>query len=146
MNKRPFFLSMLLWIALVSNILALFLVLTSFFMHGGENPGINPEEMENMPVYMQWLVDYWFSGFRYFYLIAFIRIVLIGIVFYGLKLLFDFRRKGFYVFTAGQVLLAIIPFTFHWGNPIAGILTGLQFFIVCLYVFLLATQFRYLQP
>ena len=89
-------------------------------------------------------MDFWIVQQDQFYSIHVTRIILLLISLFGVYLMYTLKRNGFYIYTIAQVLLVAIPFLYVSENPIGQIMASLQFFVVGLFVFMYATQVKYL--
>jgi hypothetical protein len=152
-EKRPVFLSILTWLSFLGEGFGLLLVILSFRFssrHSAEILDVNMEfssESELHPQYQNIItsfMDFWIVQQDQFYTIHFSRIILLLTSLFGVYLMYNLKRNGFFIYTVAQVLLVAIPFLYVSGNPIGQIMASLQFFIVGLFVFLYATQVKYL--
>ncbi len=152
-NKRPIFLSALIWLSFLGEGFGLLLVILSFRFssrHSGYNMDMNMEYSSNseLPEHFQNVItsfmDFWIVQQDQFYTIHFSRIILLIISLFGVYLMYNLKRNGFYIYTVAQILLVAIPFLYVVENPIGQIMASLQFFVVGLFVFMYATQVKYL--
>jgi len=150
-DKRPVFLGALTWLSFLGEGFGLLIVVLSFRFSGANNVGnVNMEFSTNseLPEHYQNIIhsfmDFWIVQHDQFYSIHISRIILLIISLSGVYLMYNLKRKGFYIYTVAQVLLVAIPFIYVMDNPIGQIMASLQFFIVGLFVFMYATQFKYL--
>ena len=100
-----------------------------------------PEQYQNI---ITSFLDFWIVQQDQFYSIHISRIILLLISLFGVYLMYNLKRNGFYIYTVAQILLVAIPFLYVADNPIGQIMASLQFFIVGLFVFMYATQVKYL--
>lgn len=152
-EKRPVFLSALTWLSFLGEGFGLLLVILSFRFsnrHSAEMMEMNmefssdselPEQYQNI---ISSFMDFWIVQHDQFFSIHFSRILLLLISLFGVYLMYNLKRNGFYIYTVAQVLLVAIPFLYVAENPIGQIMASLQFFIVGLFVFMYATQVKYL--
>lgn len=152
-KKRPLFLGALTWLSFLGEGFGLLLVILSFRFssrHSAEMVDINMEfssESELAPQYQNIItsfMDFWIVQHDQFYTIHFSRIILLLTSLFGVYLMYNLKRNGFFIYTVAQVLLVAIPFLYVSGNPIGQIMASLQFFVVGLFVFMYATQVKYL--
>ena len=152
-KKRPIFLSALTWLSFLGEGFGLLLVILSFRFssrHSAEMLEMNMEFSSNSELAPQYqniitsFMDFWIVQQDQFYTIHVTRIILLLISLFGVYLMYTLKRNGFYIYTIAQVLLVAIPFLYVSENPIGQIMASLQFFIVGLFVFMYATQVKYL--
>ena len=152
-NKRPVFLSALIWLSFLGEGFGLLLVILSFRFssrHSAEMLDMNMEFSSNSELPAQYqniissFMDFWIVQHDQFFSIHFSRIILLLISLFGVYLMYNLKRNGFYIYTVAQVLLVAVPFLFVAENPIGQIMASLQFFVVGLFVFMYATQVKYL--
>jgi hypothetical protein len=152
-EKRPVFLSILTWLSFLGEGFGLLLVILSFRFssrHSAEILDVNMEFNTNSELHPQYqniitsFMDFWIVQQDQFYTIHFSRIILLLTSLFGVYLMYNLKRNGFFIYTVAQVLLVAIPFLYVSENPIGQIMASLQFFIVGLFVFLYATQVKYL--
>jgi hypothetical protein len=150
-EKRPIFLSILTWLSFLGEGFGLLLVILSYRFSSDSSVGNMEMEFSTqgeLPEQYQRIIhsfmDFWIVQHDQFYSIHISRIILLIISLSGVLLMYNLKRKGFYIYTVAQVLLVAIPFVYLIGNPIGQILASMQFFIVGLFVFMYATQFKYL--
>ena len=152
-NKRPVFLSALTWLSFLGEGFGLLLVILSFRFssrHSTEMLDMNMEFSSNSELPSQYqniitsFMEFWIVQHDQFYSIHFSRIILLLTSLFGVYLMYNLKRNGFYIYTVAQVLLVAIPFLYVADNPIGQIMASLQFFIVGLFVFMYATQVKYL--
>jgi hypothetical protein len=152
-EKRPVFLSILTWLSFLGEGFGLLLVILSFRFssrHSAEILDVNMEfssESELHPQYQNIItsfMDFWIVQQDQFYTIHFSRIILLLTSLFGVYLMYNLKRNGFFIYTVAQVLLVAIPFLYVSENPIGQIMASLQFFVVGLFVFMYATQVKYL--
>jgi hypothetical protein len=149
--KRPIFLGILTWLSFLGEGFGLLIVILSYRFSGANSVGnmemefnTNSELPEHYQKIIYSFMDFWIIQHDQFYSIHISRMILLVTSLFGVYLMYNLKRKGFYVYTVAQVLLVAIPFLYLAGNPIGQILASMQFFIVGLFVFLYATQFKYL--
>mgnify|MGYP000579627598 CR=1 FL=1 len=151
-NNRPIFLSILSWLSFLGEGFGLLIAFLSLGVSGKtqlENASFeinsSGEMPENYSNILNSFIEFWLVRNNHFYLIHISRIALLMISLYGVYLMYKMKLKGFYIYTSTQILLVVIPFVFLIDNPISRIMASLQFFMVGLFVFLYATQTKYLK-
>jgi len=152
-NKRPVFLGALTWLSFLGEGFGLLLVVLSFRFssrHSTDVVDMNMEFSSNSELPEQYqniitsFIDFWIVQHDQFYSIHISRIILLLISLFGVYMMYNLKRNGFYIYTVAQVLLVAIPFLYVAENPIGQIMASLQFFVVGLFVFMYATQVKYL--
>lgn len=151
-EKRPIFLGALTWLSFLGEGFGLLLVVLSFGFSNSNsltNVEMNINTNGELPIQYQNIIhsflDFWIVQHDQFFSIHITRIILLLISLFGVYLMYNLKRKGFYFYTVAQVLLVAIPFIYVIDNPIGQIMASIQFFIVGLFVFMYATQFKYLK-
>ena len=71
-------------------------------------------------------------------------LILSSIALYGVYLMYRLDRKGFIWFTIPKLLMIIIPFIYFFNNSVGMLFIAGQFFITALFVFMYATQLKYM--
>jgi len=152
-NKRPIFLGALSWLNFLGQGFGLLLVILSFRFssrHSTDVIDINmefssqsdlPEQYQNI---IKSFMDFWIVQHDQYYSIHISRIILLLISLYGVYLMYNLNRYGFYIYTVSLILLVAIPFLYVADNPIGQIMASMQFFIVGLFVFMYSTQIKYM--
>jgi hypothetical protein len=150
-EKRPIFLGILSWLSFLGEGFGLLIVILSYRFSGANSVGnmemefnTNGELPEQYQKIIYSFMDFWVIQHDQFYSIHISRMILLATSLLGVYFMYNLKRKGFYIYTVAQVLLVAIPFIFLASNPIGQIIASMQFFIVGLFVFLYATQFKYL--
>ena len=149
---RPAFLSALTYLSFLGEGFGMFIVISSFRYSESESTsnmdfefnatGELPEHYQNI---LSSFIDFWVVQSDQFYSIHISRIILLSVSLFGVYLMYNLKRKGFYLYTIAQVLLVAVPFLYVANNPIGQIMASIQFFLVGLFVFMYATQVKYLK-
>lgn len=106
-----------------------------------ENNGELPSFFENM---MNRSVDFYLLKEEHALILNSSALILSIIALIGVYFMYTLKKKGFVWYLVPQLLMVAIPFFYFLGNSVGQLFIAGQFFITALFIFMYATQLKYM--
>jgi hypothetical protein len=91
------------------------------------------------------IIDYWLMVQEHQMLIQASALILSILSIIGVYWMYQLKKKGFFLYVGSNLLMVIIPLFFYYNNPIGELYIALLFFFTAMFIFLYASQLRYMK-
>ena len=151
--ERPRFLSLLSLLSFIGGLFSIRTAIKKLFfsddIDSAEN-AINFSINSNgeIPSFIQetinGIIDYWLAEQEYTMIIQSSTLLLSIFSLLGVYLMYKLKKKGFLIYMISNLLMVIIPYIYYFNNTIGQLYVSIQFFITAMFIFLYASQLKYM--
>ncbi len=90
------------------------------------------------------VIDFWIAEQEYSLIIQSSTLLLTLASLLGVYFMYSLKRKGFLIYVISNLVMVIIPFIYYFNNTIGQLYVSIQFFFTAMFIFLYASQLKYM--
>lgn len=109
---------------------------------------LNIEGDGDLPTFVQKatesLIDFWLIQKEQPVWLILTTLSLALVLIVGVFMMYRLNKKGFILYSISNLILVIIPFIYYFNNTIGQLVIAFQFFFTAMFIFMYATQLKYM--
>lgn len=91
------------------------------------------------------IIDFWIAEQEFTLVIESSTLVLTLASLIGVFFMYRLKKKGFYIYMISNLMMIVIPYIYYFNNTIGQFYVSIQFFITAMFIFLFASQLKYMR-